>query len=90
MTNKEIMADSLRLLKAFREALGKARTELKKKALSEMAHDASSDDTLNRFYEHDRELSGAALCLDLDIQKLGKVSDDGKSLLDYDKNGEKR
>lgn len=90
MTNKEIMADSLRLLKAFREALGNARTELKKKALSEMAHDASSDDTLNRFYEHDRELSGLISSLVLDIQTLAKVSDDGKTWMDYNENGEKR
>jgi len=89
MTNKEIMADSLRLLKAFREALGKARTELKKKALAEMTQDTSST-ALDRFYSHDRELESIGFSLDTNIQKLGKVSDDGDLWLDYNENGERK
>lgn len=89
MTNKEIMADSLRLFKALREALGKARTELKKKALAEMTQDTSST-ALDKFYGHDKDLSQLNSGLEVQILTLYKVSDDGTSWMDYNEEGERK
>lgn len=89
MANKGIMSASLRLLKEFREALGKARIELRKKALSEMEHNIHSD-ALDKFYGHDRDLESVNFGLGIDIQKLSKVSDDGDFWLNYNEKGERK
>jgi len=88
MTNKEIMAEPLQLLKAFKEAIGKARLEIKKKALAETVHETSSK-TIDRFFAHDSDLASMSLLLGWDLQKLAKVSDDGEKWTDYNENGEK-
>ncbi len=89
-TNKEIMAEPLRLLKGFREALGNARTELRKKALAEMVEaESSSSKILERVYDHEKDLDQVNNGMDVNIQRLYKVSDDGLSWVNYNENGEK-